>query len=187
MGNSCSPVRLAVLVMSLMVSFCAVLFPTRCLGWNLGLNWLIFCGFSYLLLHIRAVVFVPCGDLKNLPVHSFNVFIIPILRDCLPNFFSSPELKARGGAYGMGSLRRPSSAHTFRWFLHWNHWTKCNKILYVASRHWGNKNSLNGVNPKFQMAAMPIYGKTHSNIFFSRTIRPIRLMFCRKHMGNLPI
>ena len=25
--------------------------------------------------------------LKNLPVHSFNAFIIPILRDCLPNYF----------------------------------------------------------------------------------------------------
>ena len=28
----------ASLVMSLMVSFCAVLFPTRCLGRDLGLN-----------------------------------------------------------------------------------------------------------------------------------------------------
>ena len=25
--------------------------------------------------------------LKNLPVHSFNALIIPILRDCLPNYF----------------------------------------------------------------------------------------------------
>ena len=25
--------------------------------------------------------------LKNLPVHSFNAFIIPVLRDCLPNYF----------------------------------------------------------------------------------------------------
>ena len=37
------------LVMSIMVSFCAVLFPTRCLGWDLGLNWVSFWGFSYLL------------------------------------------------------------------------------------------------------------------------------------------
>ena len=27
--------------------------------------------------------------LKNLPVHSFNALIIPILRDCLPNYFFS--------------------------------------------------------------------------------------------------
>ena len=27
--------------------------------------------------------------LKNLPVHSFNALIIPILRDCLPNYFST--------------------------------------------------------------------------------------------------
>ena len=26
--------------------------------------------------------------LKNLPVHSFNALIIPILRDCVPNYFS---------------------------------------------------------------------------------------------------
>ena len=38
------------LVMSMMVSFCAVLFPTRCLGWDLGLNWVSFWGFSFLLL-----------------------------------------------------------------------------------------------------------------------------------------
>ena len=30
------------LVMSLMASFCAVLFPTRCLGWGLGFNWVGF-------------------------------------------------------------------------------------------------------------------------------------------------
>ena len=38
------------LVMSMMVSFCAVLFPTRCLGWDLELNWASFWGFSFLLL-----------------------------------------------------------------------------------------------------------------------------------------
>ena len=38
-----------------------------------------------------------------------------------------------------------------------------------------------------KMAALPIYGKNHSNDFFSRTTRQIRLIFCRKHMGHLPI
>ena len=37
-------------VMSMMVSFCAVFFPTRCLGWDLELNWVSFWGFSFLLL-----------------------------------------------------------------------------------------------------------------------------------------
>ena len=33
-------------------------------------------------------MFVLCGVFKkNLPVHSFNALIIPILRDCLPNYF----------------------------------------------------------------------------------------------------
>ena len=35
---------------------------------------------------------------------------------------------------------------------------------------------------KFKMAAMPIYGKKHSNDFFSRTTVPIRLIFCMKHI-----
>ena len=34
-------------------------------------------------------MFVLCGSFKNLPVHSFNALIIPILRDCLPNYFFS--------------------------------------------------------------------------------------------------
>ena len=36
-------------IMSLMASFCALLFPTRCLGWDLGRNWFSFWGISYLL------------------------------------------------------------------------------------------------------------------------------------------
>ena len=43
------------LVMSLMVSFYAVLFPTRCLGWDLGLNWVSFWGFSYLLFCVHNI------------------------------------------------------------------------------------------------------------------------------------
>ena len=34
--------------MSMMVSFCADRFPTRCLGWDLELNWVSFWGFSFL-------------------------------------------------------------------------------------------------------------------------------------------
>ena len=36
------------LVVSMVMSFCAVLFPTRCLGWDLELNW-VFWGFFFLL------------------------------------------------------------------------------------------------------------------------------------------
>ena len=37
---------------------------------------------------ISELFCVFCVDvLKNLPVHSFNALIIPILRDCLPNYF----------------------------------------------------------------------------------------------------
>ena len=38
------------LVMCVVVSVGAVLFPTTCLGWDLELNWVSFGGFSYLLL-----------------------------------------------------------------------------------------------------------------------------------------
>ena len=41
-------------------------------------------------------------------------------------------------------------------------------------------------NSKFKRAVMPIYGKNHSNDF-SRTTGPIWPIFCRKHMGHLPI
>ena len=53
------------LVKSMIVSFCAVLFPMRCLGWDLRLNWVSFWGFFYLLLHLRlsevinAISFTP--------------------------------------------------------------------------------------------------------------------------------
>ena len=38
------------LVVSVMVSFCDVLFSAGCLGWALGLGWVSFSGFSFLLL-----------------------------------------------------------------------------------------------------------------------------------------
>ena len=44
------------LVVSLVASFCAVLFPTRCLGWDLGPNWVSFWGISYLLLLTKEVI-----------------------------------------------------------------------------------------------------------------------------------
>ena len=32
----------------------------------------------------------------NLPVHSLNALIVLVLRDCLPNYFSLPNLKVKG-------------------------------------------------------------------------------------------
>ena len=43
------------LVVSMVMSFCAVLFPTRCLGWDLELNWVSFWGFSFLLFYTEWV------------------------------------------------------------------------------------------------------------------------------------
>ena len=44
------------LVMSLVVSFCAVVFPTRCLGFDLGLNLVSSRDFSQLLSKIRQPI-----------------------------------------------------------------------------------------------------------------------------------
>ena len=53
--------------MSLMASFCAVLFPTRCLGWDLGLNWVSFWWFSYSYLFIDTIYqIVVCSSLHYL-------------------------------------------------------------------------------------------------------------------------
>ena len=47
----------------------------------------------------------------------------------------------------------------------------------------GTKNSQYGFDPKFNMAAMLIYGKNHPNDFFSRTTRATGLIFCRAKWG----
>ena len=44
-----------------------------------------------------------------------------------------------------------------------------------------------GHDSKFKIAAMPIYGKNHSNDIFPRTTWRIRLIFWREHMGHLAI
>ena len=53
MGNSCTP---GCRWWCLWWRFSAVLFPTRCLGWDLGLNWISFWGFSYLLFHYHPPI-----------------------------------------------------------------------------------------------------------------------------------
>ena len=49
------------LVVSLLMSLCAVLFPMRYLGKDLGLNWVGFRGFSYLLSHRLQCIFMFTG------------------------------------------------------------------------------------------------------------------------------
>ena len=46
--------------MSMMLSFCAVLFPTRYLEWDLELNWVSFWGFSYLLIQLKTATKHSC-------------------------------------------------------------------------------------------------------------------------------
>ena len=51
----------------------------------------------------------------------------------------------------------------------------------------GTKVYINGPGHKTKMAAMPIYGKNSSKIFFSRTGGPIFTKLGMKHWGLLPI
>ena len=87
----------------------------------------------------------------------------------------------------MGSLRRPLSVHTSNDFSSETNGANVTKFHMLHPGPGGTKISENGFDPKFKMAAMPIYGKNHSKIFFSRTTRRIRLIFCRKHMGHLAV
>ena len=52
MGNCCSP---GCRLWCLWWSFCAVFFPTRCLEWDLELNWVSFWGVSYLHFNILQI------------------------------------------------------------------------------------------------------------------------------------
>ena len=51
-------------------AFLCCSFPTRCLGWDPGLNWVSFWGFSYLLLHL----------------HTFHVYIVHSCKNHYENF-----------------------------------------------------------------------------------------------------
>ena len=73
--------------MSMMVSFVLSFFPRDVLDEILNLIESVSKDFpSYSC--ISELLCLCCVEfLKNLPVHSFNALIIPILRDCLPNYF----------------------------------------------------------------------------------------------------
>ena len=53
--------------------------------------------------------------LKNLPVHSFNALIIPILRDCLPNYFLVLAVPRR--LFCFGSLVILDVARCYLWLF----------------------------------------------------------------------
>ena len=67
--------------------FCAVFFPLDALDEIWDLIESVSEGF-FTYSCISELLCLCCVEiLKNLPVHSFNALIIPILRDCLPNYF----------------------------------------------------------------------------------------------------
>ena len=57
------------LVVSLIASCCAVLFPTRCHGWDLGRNSVSFRGISYLVLHCKLTLPGACIICHCLRMH----------------------------------------------------------------------------------------------------------------------
>ena len=75
----------------------------------------------------------------------------------------------------------------FKWHLLWNYWAFWAPISYLAFRGRGEKVYVFYANPKIKMAAMPIYGKNPSKIFFSRTAKGIWTKFGMKHVGSMMI
>ena len=87
------------LVVSLVASFCAVLFPTRCLGWDLRCNWVSFWGISYPLFYFTpklvwtktkellaneaqkaAAIILCCKENSGFPIHQMPLnFLTPWL------------------------------------------------------------------------------------------------------------
>ena len=63
------------------------------------------------------------------------------------------------------------------------------KAKFYVEPPWegGTKVYINGPGHMTKMAAMPIYGKNPSKIFFSRTGRPIFTKLDMRHRGLLPI
>ena len=63
------------------------------------------------------------------------------------------------------------------------------KAKFYVEPPWegGTKVYINGPGHMTKMAAMPIYGKNPSKIFFSRTGGPIFTKLGMKHRGLLPI
>ena len=85
--------------------FCAILFHHQLSWMRFGTALSQFGEVSYLILHIRAVAFVLCGDPKILLVYSFNALILPVLRDCFPTIFSIFSVRFIGGfRFGVWSV-----------------------------------------------------------------------------------
>ena len=63
------------------------------------------------------------------------------------------------------------------------------KVKFYVEHPWVGETKVWSRNPghMIKMAAMPIYGKNHSKIFFSRTGRPIFTKLGMYHLGLQPI
>ena len=94
------------LVMSMMVSFCAVLFPTRCLGWDFKLNWLSFWGFPCLLLLNMSFVHV----------YQFIWVLVSHLALKVDGMWGSGSLPFF--YFALTHLKNKASAWFLRYFLH---------------------------------------------------------------------
>ena len=57
-----------------------------------------------------------------------------------------------------------------------NYCVDLNQTLYESFQVQGNENLMTDAGHMTKMAAMPIYGKNPSKIFFSRTDGPISMM-----------
>ena len=98
------------LVVSFMASFVLSFFPLDVLDGIWDLIESVSEGFLTYSCIVELLCLCCVEILKNHPVHSFNALIIPILRDCLPNYFLvflSFDRGWSGGAMVLGKLPVP--------------------------------------------------------------------------------
>ena len=105
------------LVVSFMASFCAVLFPTRCIGWDLGLNWVSFWGISYLLFIIGMSHTHKINKYISVIIKDRYIIVISICTIFLWEMVSCLTFK----------FKRPSNTNKL---CFQNVWRKCQKTIW---------------------------------------------------------
>ena len=123
------------LVMSFTVSFYAVPFPTRCLGWDLGLNWVSFWGFPYVLLHCLHRTPKRVSGLKRVNFHFNLAYFGSFFRNCEPGRVAQSvgHLTRKSGV--PGSI--PGLATYFRFSFRFFKKGSCQLLAKVCARSTG--------------------------------------------------
>ena len=110
--------------------------------------------------------------------------------NCGRFFLTHLSRRLTGELIGYPWIRRPSVRRPFTFsntFFSETAWPIKAKFYVEPPWEGGTKVCINGPGHMTKMAAMPIYGKNPSKIFFSRTGRPISTKLGMYYWGLLPI